>query len=157
MSNQRHVKRHSRDAIAEQLERVQAELDRLRAMISAFDPRLPPDRITPEWIAGIISARRRRDAVFQSSKFSDPAWDILLKLYAAALASEPATITDVCNAAAVPVTTGLRWIGQLEAAGLLVRTPDKKDKRRIFLSLSASGRSAMSDYFRAPSSEPMPI
>jgi len=157
MSRQTDVQRPSRRAIATQLERVQTELDRLRAMFATLDARLPPECISPERIRGIIQARRRREAVIGEDVFTDPGWDILLELYAVSLGRELTTITDVCTAAAIPFTTGLRWLKQLEAAGLINRAPDPKDGRRVLLSLSRSGVQSMDKYFRGWLSGAAPV
>lgn len=142
----------SRDEVVDQIERVQTELDRLRAMIGDFDPALPPKAVTPPWIRAIMQARRRRDQVFGEDMFADPGWDILLALYAAALANDRPIITHVCKAAKVSYPTALRWLDRLEAAGLIVRTPDPGDKRRVHLALSRSGMAAMGKYFENPRS-----
>lgn len=99
----------------------------------------------------------RREVVFGRKLFADPAWDILLELYLAALSGEPVNISQVCNAAAAPNTTALRWIGQLEKAGLISRERDASDGRRFFIQLSAVGRAAMDQYFRSPHKDKSPV
>ena len=140
---------HTRAALAEQVERLQHELDRVRSMVLDFDPSLPSDEVSPHWIRSIIKARRRREQIFSHGIFADPGWDILLELYAVELAHERATVTEVCRVAAVAPTTGLRWIGQLEQAGLISRNPDTEDRRRVFLKLTSAGVVAMQRYFEA--------
>ena len=142
----------TRVALAEQVHRLQQDLDRLRSMILDFDPSLPSDEVSPHWLRSIIKARRRREQIFGSATFADPGWDILLELYAVELAEERVTITQVCKVAAVAPTTGLRWIGQLEQEGLVGREPDTKDRRRVFLRLTPSGLKAMEQYFEVSGS-----
>ena len=84
--------------------------------------------------------RRLRDIHFSNSRlFSDPAWDILLDLYISKGEARPISIKSACIAACVPGTTALRWISLLEREGLVTKTGDRKDKRRHFLEITASG------------------
>lgn len=104
--------------------------------------------VTERYIRGLLSQRRNRDRFFPDGFFADPAWDILLELYAAALAQFRVSVSNLCIGAAVPATTALRWIKQLEDEGLIDRRADPTDGRRHFLMLSDKGLDAMSAYFR---------
>jgi DNA-binding MarR family transcriptional regulator len=72
----------------------------------------------------------------------------LLELYAAALGQYRVSVTSLCTAAAVPGTTALRWIKNLEDSGLIVRRADPMDGRRQFLMLSEQALGTMNAYFR---------
>jgi DNA-binding MarR family transcriptional regulator len=139
--------KYSLQVLQKQLARVKAEVDELGAVLANSDPSLPPEEVTADWIRGILRARRRREEIFGASLFSDPGWDMLLALYAVDLAKEQVSITDLSKATAVPGTTLLRWIDELEEAGLIRRIPDSRDGRRIFIYLSSRGRSAMWRFF----------
>jgi DNA-binding MarR family transcriptional regulator len=104
--------------------------------------------VTECYIRNMIKLRRHRDRFFASELFADPAWDMLLELYAAALGQFRVSISNLCVAAAVPPTTALRWIKQLEEAGLVDRRPDRTDGRRMFIMLSDEALSSMNAYFR---------
>jgi len=91
----------------------------------------------------ILASRRRRADYFDATLFADPAWDILLDLYAADQEGALVSVSSLCIAAAVPATTALRWIVRLEEAGLICREPDPFDRRRDFLKLSAEARDKM--------------
>jgi len=104
--------------------------------------------VTECYIRNMLKLRRHRDRFFASELFADPAWDILLELYAAALGQFRVSVTNLCIAAAVPATTALRWIKQLEDAGLIERRPDRTDGRRQFIMLSDEALSSMNAYFR---------
>ena len=104
--------------------------------------------VTECYIRNMLKLRRHRDSFFASELFADPAWDILLELYAAALGQFRVSVSNLCGAAAVPPTTALRWIKQLEDAGLIERRPDRTDGRRHFLMLSDEALSSMNAYFR---------
>lgn len=142
----------TRAALAARIDRLKSELDALSAIFSSFDPSLPPSEVSADWIRGMLKARRRRDTIFGSGLFADAAWDILLELYAVHLQDGRATVSDLCKAAAVPYTTALRWLGRLELAKLIVRTPDDDDGRRIWVDLSPAGQGALEQYFRGPQS-----
>ena len=104
--------------------------------------------VTECYIHNMLKLRRHRDRFFAGELFADPAWDILLELYAAALGQFRISVSNLCIAAAVPATTALRWIKQLEDAGLIQRRPDRTDGRRHFIMLSDEALSSMNAYFR---------
>lgn len=98
-------------------------------------------------VRAIQSARRRRDALFTSDLFADPAWDMLLELYALYLEQKRVSVSSLCIAAYVPATTALRWVAKLEEEKLAVRTEDRTDGRRTWIELSADGIERMERYF----------
>jgi len=96
---------------------------------------------------GIIRARNARTRFFPRGLFSEPAWDILLELYAAELAQRRVAAGQLCSHAGLAPTTGLRWLGILEASRLIMRHADPLDARRSFVALSSEGQQAMESYF----------
>jgi DNA-binding MarR family transcriptional regulator len=104
----------------------------------------------------LINLRRSRGRFFGGDLFADPAWDILLELYAASLGQFRMTVGKLCIGAAVPATTALRWINHLEENGMIERKSDPTDGRRQFLMLSAYALEAMNGYFRTvPAGSPL--
>lgn len=97
-------------------------------------------------VRDVIRARRLRDRHFAVQLFEDPAWDIILDLFAARLERAQVSVSSLCIAAAVAPTTALRWIQKLSDAGLLEREPDPFDKRRAFMKLSPEAVSSMTRY-----------
>jgi DNA-binding MarR family transcriptional regulator len=89
----------------------------------------------------IYRMRRARDREMPDGVMGEPAWDILLALFAEEPAKLP--VSTVCYGSGVPSTTALRWIGVLEAQGLLERTQHTRDARIVLLSLTDQGRLAM--------------
>lgn len=83
----------------------------------------------------LIRVRRARAEHLPADLFADPAWDMLLDLMAARLEGEKVAVSSLCVAAAVPPTTALRWIGVLAERGLIVRTTDPSDRRRVHVEL----------------------
>jgi hypothetical protein len=105
--------------------------------------------IEPVEVRKAIRARRLRDGFFSSGLFEDPAWDMLLDLFAAELEKNRVSVSSLCIAAAVAPTTALRWISKMVEVGLFERHPDPLDRRRAFMVLSPLARGAMAEYFAA--------
>lgn len=95
----------------------------------------------------ILHARRARNTYLNSKLFSDPAWDILLELYAVSLTQRRLTVSRLIERSGAPSTTALRWLQTLGAEGLINRQPDPLDGRQVYIVLSDNGVAAMEDYF----------
>ena len=104
-----------------------------------------------------LRARGQRGRFFNPRLFADPAWDMLLELYAAALIQRRLPISRLAERSAVPMTTALRWIATLEGEGLIERQDDRLDRRRVFITLSIKGETAMDAYFDALAGDTMPL
>lgn len=109
----------------------------------------PAVEIAATEIRSVIRARRMRAQYFAEELFADPAWDMLLDLFAADLERRRVSVSSLCIAAAVPPTTALRWIGTLHDAGLFERQADPSDRRRAYIGLSAKGLDGMQSYASA--------
>ena len=105
--------------------------------------------VTARDVREVIRARRLRDQFFERGLFEDPAWDMLLDLFAAELEQTQVSVSSLCIAAAVAPTTALRWIAKMTEAGVFVRHADPFDKRRAFMALSPKAHDGMRDYFAA--------
>jgi hypothetical protein len=119
----------------------------LRRLAEAMLPPAPVKPVDATFVRQVIRGRRERDLHFDSALFADPAWDMLLDLYAARLEERPVSVSSLCTAAAVPPTTALRWITVLCSQGLIVRTPDAVDARRIFVTMTDDAFDRLSAYF----------
>jgi Winged helix DNA-binding domain len=108
-----------------------------------------PAEIDPAYVRAIIRARRLRDQFFRGELFADPAFDMLLDLFAARLAGNRVAVSSLCIAAAVPATTALRWIKALTDRGLFIRSADPQDGRRVYIELSDKAAQAMGSYLAA--------
>lgn len=155
----------SRENEAERLRRLNEEVARIAEVLTRLtrredtrpggvadresDYRGPPAtvRVAPAEVRKAIRARRLRDPLFAEGLFEDPAWDMLLDLYAAELEEAQVSVSSLCIAAAVPATTALRWIGRMTDGGLLERTPDPFDRRRAYMILTRPAREKMDGYF----------
>ena len=100
-----------------------------------------------KWLRDLQRARARRGEFMNPRLFADPAWDMLIELYACELAQRRTTVTDLTVASGVPQTTALRWISALQKDGLVVRRNDPLDGRRIFISLTEKGSNALRQFF----------
>ena len=116
----------------------------------------PPRRKAPasrselsKLVRQTIKYRRNRDYYFESDLFADPAWDMLLELYAAELADRRMTVSWLCNGSAVPATTALRWIKLLEKRGMLERRPDPLDGRRVVIAMTPATSEKVEAYFQS--------
>lgn len=93
-----------------------------------------------------LMARRMREEVIGADLFSDPAWDILLDLYAARDRGDRVQSTSIASMAGVPASTGRRWAKRLVDRGLLERERDRRDQRLTFVRLTAKGEEIMSAF-----------
>lgn len=107
------------------------------------------DRQRAKQVRWMLRQRRMREQYFPADLFADPAWDMLLDLYAARLERQPVSVSSLCIAAAVPATTALRWIKTMTDAGLFLREDDPHDGRRIFIALAEGANDALARYFEA--------
>jgi DNA-binding MarR family transcriptional regulator len=97
----------------------------------------------------VLRNRRLRSRYLPADLFADPAWDILLDLFAADAEGQAVSVTSACVAAAVPVTTAQRWLRELERQGLVQRSQDSGDRRRVLVRISGTGRDAIAQWLNA--------
>jgi DNA-binding MarR family transcriptional regulator len=100
-----------------------------------------------ERVRSVLASRRLREAVIGRELFADPAWDMLLELYAAYLAQRRISVSELVLASAVPGTTALRWIDKLESAGIATRANDPLHGRRVWVEISSDAAGRMDSYF----------
>jgi hypothetical protein len=93
--------------------------------------------------------RGLREQFFDGALFGEPAWDIMLDLFAQMNRGRQVSVTSACIAARVPATTALRWIGLLVDRGILVRVEDPSDRRRAFLELAQPALLKFNQYLQA--------
>lgn len=104
-----------------------------------------------ELIRRVQKARNVRASVFGEDLFGEPAWDILLELYACELSQQRISVSNTSAAAGVPATSALRWMAVLEEKKLIAREKDPLDARRVWVSLTSHGKLLMDRYFTATS------
>lgn len=91
----------------------------------------------------IIRLRRSRERLLGTGLFAEPVWDMLLELAATHWEGRRSTVTSICAAAAVPSSTALRWLGQLDSRGMVIRSHDPLNQRRVYVEPSAETLGAM--------------
>ncbi len=132
---------------SQQLARLVSALE-TKTPESAGDAKLTDQEVSAT-LRAIIGARSLRNRFFPSQIFADPAWDILLDLTRAKFDGQQVSVSSVCIAASVPMSTALRWVKQMTEAGLLRRWTDPKDRRRDLIALTDSTATHMRDYLTA--------
>jgi DNA-binding MarR family transcriptional regulator len=85
--------------------------------------------------------------------FADPAYDILLDLFASGEEGRPVSMSSGAYAARVARTTALRWIRLLEKRGLIEFYADEADRRLTLIRLTASARTSLFLYLRQVAEE----
>lgn len=106
----------------------------------------PAIPITAKMLQGILKARSSRNLYFSAELFSDPAWDMLLDLFLAKMKDEKIVVSSLCVGSGVPISTAHRRLNVLEKKGLILRTRDQKDTRRVFVELTLEGERKMRLY-----------
>lgn len=136
--------------VTDHMGQVRAPARDFAAMPRSFVPEERTlDRQRAKAVRRMLRQRRMREQYFPADLFADPAWDMLLDLYAARLERQPVSVSSLCIAAAVPATTALRWIKTMTDAGLFLREDDPHDGRRIFIALAEGACDALGRYFEA--------
>jgi DNA-binding transcriptional ArsR family regulator len=125
------------DRLASAAERSSSEAARPRLqLVGAGETQRAGDASLAARTRYYLRARRLRDGMFPEGIFADPAWDMLLDLFACKLEGTRVCVSNACSAAGVPQTTALRWVDRLEECGLVERRPDPVDSRRIYVELT---------------------
>ena len=91
--------------------------------------------------------RARRQLYLPSDLFAEPAWDILLELYAFELVSRLVSESELAERIDAPGTTTARWMKLLEAEDLIARRVDPDHFREVRISLTPKGLTALGGYF----------
>ncbi len=81
--------------------------------------------------------------------FADPAWDMLLDLFAARAEGTRVSVSSLCIASGVPTSTALRWIAELERQNLILKHPDARDGRRTFVAIDDEAAEAVERWLNA--------
>lgn len=117
-------------------------LSRIRAVpMSSPKKEVPPSAsLSPTQLPPLVRLelellRMRRRAV--GDEQGDPVWAMVLELCAARLEGREVSVTSLCLASGLPVTTALRRLDELERDGRITRSPDKNDRRRVFVALKS--------------------
>ena len=103
------------------------------------------------------TARRLRSTFLPAELFTDPAWDMLLELYARELGDECISASEICAVAGVAASSARRWLEALEEKGLIERASQAGNNNDDWIKLSAQGSAQMQRYFAAVATTSAPI
>lgn len=90
-----------------------------------------------------LDRRRAVDATLPSC--TDPAWSMLMALFAAEARGERFSVSHLCAASGAPLTTAFRVVLRMEDCRMLTRTVDSRDHRRSLVTLSDPTRIALAE------------
>lgn len=111
----------------------------------------PPSQINRTALAHFMARLRRlrmkRNSVIGAPIFRDPGFDMLLELFAMDQRGQRISVTSLCYASGVPMSTAIRHLYQLEKYGLLVREGDLHDNRRSYVRPTPKAISALEILF----------
>lgn len=93
----------------------------------------------------ILALRAKRTKQFSSAMFNEPAWEMLLTLYASDGGAR-LSLSRLALLSGASKATALRWIEYLEQQKLVARQAHPTDKRAAFVCLTEKGRNALNDY-----------
>ena len=111
----------------------------------------PNDAALVEHANAVLEQRRLRRQFLPGELFHEPAWDMLLALFASRDDRMPMNIKALVSMSDAPVTTSQRWIEHLYKLRLIDRVIDPADRRRVEISLSAVGSDAVTSYLQVVS------
>ena len=89
-----------------------------------------------DFVRRLRKIRMKRNEMMGTQMFRDPAWDMMLDLYAAHDRGEKVSVSALCYASGVPQSTALRAVQRLEEQGMIERAGDPEDLRRSWVSAS---------------------
>jgi DNA-binding MarR family transcriptional regulator len=94
----------------------------------------------------LMEQRRLRHKFLPDELFHEPAWDMLLALYVSCHEGNMINVKHLVSCTPVPATTAQRWIDHMAKLGLIARSVDMDDKRRIEVKLSDAGLQMIDQY-----------
>ena len=119
------------------LHELSEEIVQIAASFAVHDARWEaPTGVDGPFVRSVIKARGVRRRIFGPDLFADPAWDMMLDLFASELEGAAVCVSSLCAAANVPASTAIRRISTLVNQGAFVRDLDPMDGRRVFIRLS---------------------
>lgn len=91
--------------------------------------------------------RQERRRHFAPVDATGPAWDLVLVLFGLPGAERDLCVGDLATRAAIPRTTTVRWVRQLDKQGFVTLFDDSKDKRAVRVKLTPAGERAVEATF----------
>ena len=97
----------------------------------------------------MIRTRAMRTELFDSSLFSDPAWDILLDLFLAELEDRKRSLVDLTESTHAPQSTVARWLVALENCDLVLTRNDETSSMDLDVKLTSGAVERMRELVRS--------
>ena len=143
----------SEDRIKDIVLRLRAATNELGQLAEAVDTATPIAPEREQWFADraslLLRQRQLRKRFLPADLFQEPGWDMLIAVYVADRRGQPVNVKALVATIDAPATTSQRWIDHLDKLGLVSRAIDPLDRRRVEVSLTAAGQSAMESYLAA--------
>jgi DNA-binding MarR family transcriptional regulator len=119
-------------------------------LASGVDPKeTPSNQLSPEALLeraqSMLRVRRAREQLFCRSMFGEPAFDLLLCLYARS-GKQETSLTSLARTAGIPNSSAMRWIRYLADKRLVELTNSSLDRRAICVQLTPPGRAVMDEF-----------
>lgn len=102
----------------------------------------------------LIHHRRQRRRFFSTMVFGEPAWEMLLALFAHTPGEEGMTAEKLISSVEVPASVGKRWIDYLERERLLVRHAAGADEATSVISLTPEAEARLTSYIESIEAQP---
>jgi DNA-binding response OmpR family regulator len=108
---------------------------------------VPSSQRTKVSVLDTIEQLRRVRSRYDNHKLDEVAWELLLELLRAEQTHQKLSVSSLTiSIPGVSATTSLRRIGELATGGYVDRTPDARDGRRDFVTLTVKARGLLTDY-----------
>jgi hypothetical protein len=98
------------------------------------------------WADRLYAERRRRDSLFPDGLFGEPAWDLLLAMFAAREKGQAMILCKAYKAAGVSDTTGRRLLDRMEGDGLITRRRAPRSRKMRVVELTDEAAERLVDY-----------
>jgi DNA-binding MarR family transcriptional regulator len=106
----------------------------------------PPPEALLERAESILRVRRARERLLGRAVMGEPAFDLLLCLYARSGQKE-ISLTSLARPAGIPYSSAVRWIRYLADKGLVERIESRTDRRVTCVQLTPAGRAVLDELF----------
>ncbi|MGI4948212.1 MAG: hypothetical protein ACRYHC_05905 [Janthinobacterium lividum] len=127
--------------------------DDLSRLITLPEPAAASTQVSRQTLekhaATVLRDRQLRKKFLPADLFREPGWDMLIAIYIADRAGHPTNVKALVAMVDAPATTSQRWIDHLDRLGLVSRATDPLDRRRIEVSLTDTGQTALESYLLA--------
>jgi DNA-binding MarR family transcriptional regulator len=100
-------------------------------------------------VRAALNDRARRREHLSSEFLTEPAWDIMLELYAFEILRHQPTVAELTGRINVPVSTAIRWMKALETDDLIGSNLRPYTDALVWVGLTSKGSDAMDAYFSA--------